>query len=374
MSDEPALRQQLLDHLTSRGSVRSLKWRDAAAATARHEFLRGGFFRQVRGSTPTAWEPVMPQDPAWLPDCHADESLVTQIAGTIAPGDIRGQIFREPTSSSTLPSLVLRMLEDLEVEDGMRVLEVGTGTGYSTALLCHRLGDDLVTSVEVDPDVAARAATSLAQTGHVPHLVTADGLAGHPENAPYDRIIATCGVRTIPAAWIAQTRPGGQILATLCGWMGSSELTRLTVHQDGTASGRLLGGQVSFMLARPQVPPALGMLPNTRDSSEREAVVGADALDDWTARFIAQIAAPKAQRLQVSGGEHLLVDVEAGAWALLRQVGEQWRVRQGGPTRLWDDVEKHIAMWIHDGAPGLEKFRVTVASDGLQQVSWDITD
>ncbi|MGI5254143.1 methyltransferase domain-containing protein [Actinacidiphila glaucinigra] len=204
------------------------------------------------------------------------------------------------------------MLEDLEVKDGMRVLEVGTGTGYSTALLCHRLGDDLVTSVEVDPNVATRAATSLAQTGHIPHLVTADGLAGHLENAPYDRIIATCGVRTIPAAWIAQPRPGGQILATLCGWMGSSELARLTVHQDGTASGRLLGGQVSFMLARPQVPPALGMLPDTRDSSEREAVNGADALDDWTARFVAQIAAPKAQRLQVSGGEHLLVDLDPG--------------------------------------------------------------
>ncbi|MEU1623516.1 ATP-grasp peptide maturase system methyltransferase [Streptomyces sp. NPDC005722] len=368
---EHSLREQLLDRLTGQGVIRSPQWRDAAAATPRHEFLSGGFFRQVPGSAPTAWEPVMPEDPAWLPACYVNESLVTQIAGTIAPGDVRGQILREPTSSSTVPGLVLRMLEDLEVEDGMRVLEIGTGTGYSTALLCQRLGDDLVTSVEVDPNVAARAATALAEAGHVPSLVTADGLAGHPDNAPYDRIIATCGVRTIPAAWIAQTRPGGEILATLCGWMGSSELARLTVHEDGTASGRLLGGQVSFMLARPHVPPTMGMLPDTRVGYEREAVVGADVLDDWTARFVAQIAAPRAQRLVLDEREHLLLDSEAGAWALLRQVGDEWRVRQGGPSRLWNDIEEHIVQWRHDGAPGLEKFRVAVASDGLQQVEWD---
>ncbi|WP_018557331.1 MULTISPECIES: ATP-grasp peptide maturase system methyltransferase [unclassified Streptomyces] len=293
-----------------------------------------------------------------------------QIAGTIAPGDIRGRIFREPTSSSTVPGLVLRMLEDLEVEDGMRVLEVGTGTGYSTALLCHRLGDDLVTSVEVDPDVAARAATSLAQLGYVPHLVAGDGLAGHPDNAPYDRIIATCGVHTIPAAWLAQTRPGGQILATLSGWMGSSELARLTVHEDGTASGRLLGGQVSFMLARPHLPPALGMLPDTRDGYERGAVVGADILDDWTARFIAQIAAPRGQRLQFGDEDHLLVDVKVGTWALLRRTGDKWRVRQGGPARLWDDIEEHIVQWRHDCTPGLEKLRVTVTPDRPQHMTW----
>ncbi|MDX3078621.1 ATP-grasp peptide maturase system methyltransferase [Streptomyces sp. MI02-7b] len=374
MSSEQALREQLLGDLTEQGSARSSQWQDAVSVTARHEFLRGGFFRRVEDSAPTAWEPVMPDHPEWLTACYRNESLVTQIAGTIVPGDVRGQILREPTSSSTVPGLVVRMLEDLQVEDGMRVLEIGTGTGYSTALLCQRLGDDLVTSVEVDPGVSARAAIALAQAGHVPYLVTGDGLAGHKDDAPYDRIIATCGVLGIPVEWIAQTRPGGQILATLCGWMGSSELARLTVQHDGSATGRLLGGQVSFMLARPQLPPAFGLLPDTRAGESRETSVSPDVLDDWTARFVAQIAAPRAQRLLLGEAGTLLLDVDAEAWALLYREDDAWRVRQGGPARLWDNVEEHVERWCSDGSPALDRFRVTISADGQQTITWSGTD
>ncbi|WUD72101.1 protein-L-isoaspartate(D-aspartate) O-methyltransferase [Streptomyces sp. NBC_00510] len=330
--NEQNLRRQLLDHLTASGSVRSPQWREAVAVTGRHEFLRGGFFRQVPGSAPTAWEPVMPGDEGWLSGCYSDVSLVTQIAGTIVPGDIRGQVFRQPTSSSTA-GLVVRMLEDLEVEVGMRVLEIGTGTGYCTALLCHRLGDDLVTSVEVDPAVTVAAATTLATLGHAPDLITGDGLAGHKDGAPYDRVVATCGVLTIPEQWIAQTRPGGTILATLSGWMHSAELARLTVHDDGSATGRLLGGQVSFMLARTHQPPPLGMLPDLGAGIERDTTVDAGLLDDWAARFVAQTAAPAAQRLHLGDRGQLLLDTVAGSWTLLQPGRRGWRVRQGGRRR-----------------------------------------
>ena len=369
--DDKALRLALAERLATGGHLRTAPWRSAVETVARHEFLRGGFFERADGPGPTAWRPVMPDDPRWLQRCYDDESLVTQVAGTIVPRDIRGEIMRSPTSSRTLPSLVVRMLEDLQIEDGHTVQEIGTG--YSTGLLCARLGDDQVTSKEVDPDVSASAAVALGACGYFPELVVGDGLAGHPDSAPYDRTIATCAVLDLPYAWVEQTRAGGLILATLCGWMHSSELARLSVGKDGTARGRFLGGRVAFMLARPHLPPELGTLPDLDAADEQPTEIGADALDDWTARFVAQLAAPQTQRLSLERDgrtEHVLLDVDAGAWAALIQDHRgAWTVRQGGPVRLWDDIAEHITRWRGDGSPGLDLFEVTVTPAG-QSVSW----
>ncbi|MFJ9829366.1 ATP-grasp peptide maturase system methyltransferase [Streptomyces sp. NPDC101160] len=366
MSDDQELRRVLAAQLAAGGHPRTPPWRAAVEAVPRHEFLRGGFFDRIDTGGPTAWTPVMPDAPLWLKRCYEDESLVTQIAGTIAPRDIRGEIMRSPTSSSTMPSLVVRMLEDLQVEDGHRVMEIGTGTGYSTALMCHRLGDDLVTTVEVDAEVSGRAGAALGACGYAPHRIVGDGLGGHKDNAPYDRVIATCGLVTLPTAWIEQTRPGGIILATLGGWMYSSELARLSVHKDGSASGRFLGGQISFMLARPQQPPPLGVLPDLDHGEERETVLGADLIQDWDARFFAQLAAPRAQRISLDRDgrtEHVLIDVEVGSWAALTETSGRWTVRQGGPDRTWDDIEQTVTAWRDAGSPSISEVQFRVTAD-----------
>ncbi|MET9757687.1 ATP-grasp peptide maturase system methyltransferase [Streptomyces sp. NPDC006372] len=372
MTDQAQLRRRLLDSMTATGSLRTEPWKRAAEAVPRHEFLRGGYFRLVTDAEPTAWEAVHEGDEGWLEGCYADTSLVTQIAGTIVPEDVRGRIMRLPTSSSTLPSLVLRMLEDLQVEDEHKVLEIGTGTGYSTAVLCARLGAGNVTSIEYDEHVASRARTTLGRLGTYPSLVTGDGLLGHREDAPYDRVIATCGVRTVPAAWLEQTRPGGLILATVGGWLGSSELARLTVHEDGTASGPLLGGGVNFMLARPDLPPPLGLLPDLGEGKEHETPAGAEPLSNWTARFVAQLAVPGAQRVALHRGgrtEDVLIDVESGSWAAVYEDCGRWLVRQGGPNALWDAVEEQFGRWRAAGAPALEEFTVSVTPEG-QAIHW----
>lgn len=128
----------------------------------------------------------------WLRQVYADETLITQFDGRdIDWSDPRPISNAHPTSSSTLPALVVRMLEDLQVEDGHTVTEYGTGTGYSTGLMCQRIGAERVLSVETDPYVAARAREALARCGYRPRLHVGDGLAGIPGSVRAHRAIAT---------------------------------------------------------------------------------------------------------------------------------------------------------------------------------------
>lgn len=81
----------------------------------------------------------------------------------------------EPVSSSANPELMVRMLETLDIQDGHRVLEIGTGTGYNAALLCHRLGDDRVFSVDVDAELVALTRQRLATGPPSPPLTERAG-------------------------------------------------------------------------------------------------------------------------------------------------------------------------------------------------------
>ena len=363
--DGAARRHRLADELVAGGHLRSAAWRVAIEAVPREAFLTGRVYRPVR-SGPSWWEPVTPEQlgqDCWLDLAYQDVTWVTQLDGTdtaVAPHGI-------PTSSSTMPGLVVQMLEDLNVRDGDRVLEIGTGTGYSTALLAHRLGGDLVTSVEVDPGVASRAAAALRATGYAPHLVVGDGLAGHADRAPYDRVIATCSVRYIPWAWLAQAAPGARIVATLSGWMNASGLAALTVVKDGTAHGRFLPGMVSFMSARAHAAPPLDPVLSGRDGDARVARYGADILEDWTADFLAQLAAPNVSSVQVSHDgarfNTLLTERATGSYAWLIDEDGGWTVIQQGPTRIWDQVEETLATWDDAGRPAQEQLIIEITPD-----------
>ncbi|MGW6374426.1 methyltransferase domain-containing protein, partial [Streptomyces niveus] len=281
MSTAAELRTVLADRLTEDGTLREPGWSAAARAVPR-ELFTGAYFLPVAGSFPTAYRPVREGEPGWLEGVYTDETLITQLDGRTRPDDVtRRTVPGNPSSSSTLPSLVLRMWHQLGAEAGHRVLEIGTGTGYSTALGAHRLGDADLTSVEYDPVVGRAAAAALKAAGFAPRLIIGDGLRGDPDGGQYDRLIATCSVRYIPLPWLHQVRPGGKILVTLSGWSYANALALLEVTGPGEATGRFLPGHTSFMIARPHdrpPRPTLVLLPG----EERPSRIDPAKLDDWT--------------------------------------------------------------------------------------------
>ena len=122
----------------------------------------------------------------------------------------------EVTSTLSQPSAVGRMLEDLQVSPGMRVLEIGTGTGYNAALLAELTGDPtLVTTVEIDRHMADRAEQSLAVAGYQGiEVLCADGLA-FASNIPFDRIEVSVEAPFIAPGWVRSLRDQGLLLLPL---------------------------------------------------------------------------------------------------------------------------------------------------------------
>ncbi|MGW0874230.1 ATP-grasp peptide maturase system methyltransferase [Streptomyces sp. NPDC002740] len=364
MTSSASLRQSLAEELARKGQLTDPAWRSAVETVPRELFLGDTVFRPDNGQ----WEPLRREqlgDDEWLRRVYADTTWVTQVEGVNA-SNATGPAPGRPTSSSTLPSLVLRMLELADLRGSERVLEIGTGTGYSTAILCHRLGDSAVYSVEYDEGLAATAAQQLHAAGRSPHLVTGDGLRGYPKGADYDTIIATCAVRTIPPSWLWQLRDAGSIVTTISGWMLASGLIRLVLDDQGTARGRFTGDRVSYMLARPhERPPLATFYPHP--GTTRTTRVDPGMLDDWTAHFVAQMAAPSAELVRTAEGVALL-DVATGSQAWTQPDGEGWTVHQDGPLRLWDQIENALALWEEHGAPDQTAFGMTVTE--WDQIVW----
>jgi protein-L-isoaspartate(D-aspartate) O-methyltransferase len=112
---------------------------------------------------------------------------------------------------TTQPSLSARMVQALRLVRDERVLEVGTGYGYQTALLARMVS--FVTSIERWPDLAERARRNLAAQGiENVHVVEGDGTEGVPAAAPYDAILVSAAFPQVPEALVNQLRVGGRLV------------------------------------------------------------------------------------------------------------------------------------------------------------------
>jgi protein-L-isoaspartate(D-aspartate) O-methyltransferase len=120
-------------------------------------------------------------------------------------------------SSSSQPAIMALMLQDLALEPGQRVLEIGSGTGYNAALIAHLVGyEGLVCTLEIDEDVWVQARANLAAAGvEGVQVVHSDGAGGCPQNAPFHRVIVTAGVSDLAPAWVDQLADGGRLVTPL---------------------------------------------------------------------------------------------------------------------------------------------------------------
>jgi len=144
------------------------------------------------------------------------------------------------------PYIVALMTEALKLTGNETVLEIGTGSGYQTAILAELAGR--VYSIERIPSLTGRARKVIDDLGYKNVLVKlSDGTMGWEEYSPYDRILVTAGAPSVPEPLIDQLANGG-ILVIPVGSNSLQELVRITKNEDGSVKEDRMGSCVFVRL------------------------------------------------------------------------------------------------------------------------------
>jgi methyltransferase of ATP-grasp peptide maturase system len=364
--------RQLAERLAGNGVLHDPAWRAAFESVPRHVFVPRFYRQQPDGK----WLESTAADDGWLDAVYSDEALVTALA-EIESGS------RVTVSSSSKPALMARMLGVLDMHGGMKVLEIGTGTGYNAALLAHRLGDDRVFSVDIGAELVTTARERLAALGYAPTLAAVHGAGGLPEHAPYDRIIGTLSVPSVPWAWAEQLADGGLVLIDVKRSAHAGNLVLLRKLPD-RLEGRFLAKWAGFMSIRDtDAPPTVTSVAVQPEDGARSFT----RLDPqpWKAAVAWFLAAPRLPRRLTfgylgftgSGPEWATFTGDDGSWCALRVQPDEHghrEVREGGPLAIWAAFERVHGEWEALGRPGWERLGLTVTPDGRHRVWLDSPD
>ncbi|MFF4371451.1 methyltransferase domain-containing protein [Streptomyces sp. NPDC001594] len=348
-------RRALAEAMDAQGWPADSEWvrRAVLESVPRHQYApdrlwtwdgRDAYVPVELGRDPDAWADLVYAGP--------NDSAITQILDGL------------PSSSLSCVSVVADMLDSLELEPGHRVLEVGTGAGWNAGLLATRAGAGQVITVEVDPGLAAAAERRLTAAGLNVAVHTGDGQAGWPAGAPYDRLIATYAVDTVPWAWIEQTRPGGIILFP---W-GRLGTIALTVADDGSSATGWAHGLGMFMPSRGtdqgrefhEIRSDGGPEHEAKFDTDLQPLTGPDAL------FALRVSHPDIRITTEQGERGLTVQLHDGisSWATAFAGATGPTVAHGGgPRRLLPEVEAGLQHWRGHGSPSLFSFGMTVTPD-----------
>ncbi|MFI9391901.1 protein-L-isoaspartate(D-aspartate) O-methyltransferase [Streptomyces bauhiniae] len=372
--------RRLADEVDRPGS----RWGAAVADTPRHLFVPRWYERDQEAGGRVVRDGAADPE-AWLAAAYSDTTLVTRVGSLHADAAEPGTVVTSgvSTSSSTEPGLVVGMYRRAELTDGCRTL-VTTGTGYGTALACHRVGSELVTSVDIDPYLVASATDRLASIGLRPETAVCDLTQGLP-SGEWDRIVSTVSVPTIPAAWLNALRPGGRVVTTITG-------TGLILYADKTPDGGAVG--------RTAYEPASFMGP--RQGDDYEETVPASVWDEakngdgeltisrhflvfvpetWSIRSMLQLHTPGIEhrhRWHPDRSHTVWMTHPDGSWVRAHATAprEAPTVYQGGPRRLWNPLEDILDRLNWLGELPVYGARVTITPDGettLTHGGWSVT-
>ena len=218
---------RLAGTLVARGVTSSKRVVNAIATVPRHAFFEAVYLQadsQSWSRRNLSYERESDLDLA-----YRDESHVVQTRGGL------------PSVVGTAPHVIVQMLETLDLNPGHRVLELSTGTGYSTGLVASMVEDpSLVTSVEIDRWAAQTARHNLNAVcmGDV-SVIHESAVRGYPDNAPYDRVVANFSVRFVPTAWLDQLKDGGKLVTPRATTDSQHllSLTKLGTSLQGSVAG-----------------------------------------------------------------------------------------------------------------------------------------
>ncbi|XKK40922.1 methyltransferase domain-containing protein [Nocardiopsis sp. ARC36] len=342
MTDLVRRHAELVDRLDTGDAIRA-----AFADHPRHHFIPDVVWPDVQG-LPL----IRSGDPErWASYVYDSDAVVTQA------NDGGSGMVNTPTSSSSAPQLMADMIAAARIEPGMRVLEVGTGTGWNAAVLSSLVGPTgSVTSLEIDPEVAERARKRLDE-GRVQVVHGTEP----PDGAVYDAVIATCAVTRVPSAWIGQAEPEAAIVVPWGPFSGSHSSPVASLRRTGpkSAAGPFVC-EAFFMRDRTQRVPPGGFPGMGRDpESTRVLPFTPDDLveDDLLTRIMLMLPGV---RLGVGGrpfsgglGRIVYMGTPDDSWAYLWPDGS---VHGGGPTPLADRLREAHALLEREGRPAVDQF------------------
>ena len=264
---------------------------------------------------------------------------------------------RDVPSSSSAPSTVGRMLEAADLAPGMRVAEVGAGSGWNAALI-HHITSSMVVTMDTHGPTATAARASIHRLGLDRHvtIMQRDGYLAAPEHGPYDRIIVTCGIAGVPPGWLDQLAPEGRILAPVRHG-GVHPIIAVTADRRCHAA---LGAD--FMLAAgPLYPPALAGRDQSSPWPARPIVWSSTAMppiqDHQSYNDLWFYLAARDNRIGRAFMDTPDFDFGAGQLALLSDPDAAWVQKTGKVTsscpKLGEQLAALTAEWVDEGCPGI---------------------